>query len=50
MAVLKWLCDCCGAQLSMEDGRVMFMKYVGIAEDRCEKCISHLNHCMSEND
>ena len=49
MAVIDWLCDCCGKQFGIDDGRVMFMKHVGIVEDRCEKCISHLIHCMEES-
>lgn len=36
MAVLDWLCDCCGSKNGIDDGRVMFMKHIGIAEDRCE--------------
>lgn len=48
MAVIDWLCDCCGKQFGIDDGRVMFMKHVGIVEDRCEECISHLIHCMEE--
>lgn len=50
MAVIDWLCDCCGAHLGIDDGRVMFMKRIGIAEDRCESCISHMIHCMKRDE
>lgn len=50
MAVIDWLCDCCGDKFGINDQRVMFMERIGIAEDRCTKCIGHLKHCMSEEE
>lgn len=50
MAVMDWLCDCCGYQFGMDDQRVMFMQRMGLAEDRCTKCISHDKHCMDKDE
>lgn len=46
MAVINWLCDCCGLQFGIDDQRVMFIERMSLAEDRCTKCMGHLDHCM----
>jgi predicted amidophosphoribosyltransferase len=40
MAVIEWICDCCGAYLSQWEQHIM----VG-DEDRCGDCAVHLEHC-----
>ena len=46
VAVINWLCDCCGLQFGIDDQRVMFVERMSLAEDRCTKCMGHLDHCM----